>query len=138
MYEKIMVPVDLAHIDALQKSLQVSADMARHFKAEVCYVGVTANTPGPVGRTPAEYEQKLAAFAEAQGRLHGQPTDCRVIISHDPTADLDNLLVKAIDDVGADLVVMGTHLPHKVDAIMPSHGDKLAKHTKASVFLVRP
>ena len=53
MYEKIMVPVDLAHIDALQKSLQVSADMARHFKAEVCYVGVTANTPGPVGRPPA-------------------------------------------------------------------------------------
>jgi len=138
VYEKIMVPVDLAHIDALEKSLQVAADMARHFKAEVCYVSVTANTPGPVGRTPAEYEKKLGAFAEAQGQRHGQPTGGKVIVSHDPTADLDKLLVKAIEEIGADLVVMGTHLPHKVDAIMPSHGDKLAKHTKASVFLVRP
>nr|WP_206211928.1 universal stress protein [Wenzhouxiangella sp. XN24] len=133
-----MVPVDLAHIDALEKSVQVAADMARHFKAEVCYVSVTANTPGPVGRTPAEYEKKLTAFAAAQSQQHGQPTDSKVIVSHDPTADLDRLLVNAIEEVGADLVVMGTHLPQKVDAIMPSHGDKLAKHTKASVFLVRP
>lgn len=138
MYQKIMVPVDLAHIGPLEKSLRVSVDMARHYKAEVCYVSVTANTPGPVARTPAEYEKKLEVFAEEQGRLHGQSTSARVLVSHDPTADMDNLLLKAIDSVGADLVVMGTHLPHKVDAVMPSHGDKLAKHTKASVFLVRP
>ena len=138
MYRKIMVPVDLAHLDALKKSLQVAADIAQHYEAEVCYVSVTANTPGPVARTPAEYEQKLAAFAEQQARVHGQPTSSRVFISHDPTADLDHVLVKAVDTVGADLVLMATHLPHKVDAIMPSHGDKLAKHTHVSVFLVRP
>jgi universal stress protein F len=138
MYRKIMVPVDLAHLDALEKSLQIAADIARHYKAEVCYVSVTANTPGPVARTPEEYERKLAAFAEEQARVHGQPTSSRVFISHDPTADLDHILVKAVGTVGADLVLMATHLPHKVDAIMPSHGDKLAKHTNVSVFLVRP
>jgi nucleotide-binding universal stress UspA family protein len=138
MYRKIMVPVDLAHLDALEKSLQIAADIARHYEAEVCYVSVTANTPGPVARTPEEYERKLAAFAEEQSRVHGQPASSRVFISHDPTADLDRILVKAVDTVGADLVLMATHLPHKVDAIMPSHGDKLAKHTNVSVFLVRP
>lgn len=138
MYSKIMVPVDLAHLEALERSLQVAADMARHYDAEICYVSVTANTPGPVARTPAEYEQKLAAFAAEQARRHGQPASSRVLVSHDPTADLEQILVRTADEIGADLVLMATHLPHKVDAIMPSHGDKVAKHSDVSVFLVRP
>lgn len=138
MYSKIMVPVDLAHLEALERSLQIAADMARHYDAEVCYVSVTANTPGPVARTPDEYERKLKAFASEQASQHGQPTSARVLISHDPTADLEKILVKTADEIGADLVLMATHLPHKVDAIMPSHGDKVAKHSDVSVFLVRP
>lgn len=138
MYNKIMVPVDLAHLGALERSLKIAADMARHYDAEVCYVSVTANTPGPVARTPVEYERKLAEFADEQHKLHGQPTSARTYISHDPTADLDDFLVKAVDEVGADLVLMATHLPHRVDAIMPSHGDRIAAHTNVSVFLVRP
>jgi nucleotide-binding universal stress UspA family protein len=138
MYNKIMVPVDLAHLGALEKSLQIAADMARHYDAEICYVSVTANTPGPVARTPDEYERKLKAFADEQAGRHGQPTSSRMLISHDPTADLEKILVKTADEIGADLVLMATHLPHKVDAIMPSHGDKVAKHTDVSVFLVRP
>ena len=138
MYKKIMVPVDLAHLDALAQSLQVAADMARYYDAEICYVSVTANIPGPVARNPAEYERKLAQFAAAQAEAHGQPTSSRVFISHDPIADLDDVLVKAVRDVGADLVLMATHLPRRLDAIMPSNGSKVAKHTNVSVFLVRP
>lgn len=138
MYNKIMVPVDLAHLDALQRSLQVAADMARHYRAELCYVSVTATTPGTVARTPAEYEQKLHDFAQAQGQHHGQPTSTLVYSSADPVADLDDLLVKAVGELGADLIIMGTHLPRRLDAIMPSNGGKVATHTNVSVFLVRP
>lgn len=138
MYKKIMVPVDLAHLDALQRSLHVASDMARLYEAEICYVSVTANTPGPVARTPAEYEQKLAAFAAEQSAKHGRPTTSQMLLSHDPVADMDKLLVRCADEIGADLVLMATHLPHRIDAIMPSHGDKIAKHTDVSVFLVRP
>ncbi|MFU8895356.1 MAG: universal stress protein [Gammaproteobacteria bacterium] len=138
MYKKIMVPVDLAHLDALQKPLQVAADMARHYEADVCYVSVTTSMPGPVAKTPAEYEKKLAAFAAEQASSHGQACGSRVFFSHDPAADLSRTLVKAVEETGADLVVMGTHLPRKLDAIMPSRGGKLAKLTNVSVFLVRP
>ncbi len=138
MYKKIMVPVDLAHLDALQKPLQVAADMARHYEADVCYVSVTTSMPGPVAKTPAEYEKKLAAFAAEQAKSHGQASSSRVFFSHDPAADLSRTLVKAVEEIGADLVVMGTHLPRRLDAIMPSRGGKLAKLTNVSVFLVRP
>lgn len=138
MYQSIMVPVDLAHLDSLEKPLTVAADMARHYNARLCYVGVTTSQPGSVARTPEEYEQKLEAFAREHAPDNGQPPTARVYNSHDPVADLDDILLKAIDDVGADLVVMGTHLPHHIDAIMPANGSKVAAHSTVSVFLVRP
>ncbi|MCC5863006.1 MAG: universal stress protein [Gammaproteobacteria bacterium] len=137
MYHRIMVPIDLAHVGALEPALRVAADIARLYQAVICYVSVTANTPGSVARTPAEYDRKLTAFATQQGVEHGQPTESRVLISHDPVADLDDLLVKAVADIGADLVVMQTHLPRKLDALLPAHGGKVATRTPVSVLLVR-
>ena len=138
MFKKIMVPVDLAHLDVIEPSLQVVADQARHYGAEVCYVAVTAATPGSVAHTPEEYQQKLQAFADERARVHGQPVSARVITSPDPIADLDDVLIDAIDEVGADLVIMATHPPKHLDVIIPAHGGKLATHSRVSVFLVRP
>lgn len=138
MFNRIMVPVDLAHLNALEKPLTVAADLARHYDAALCYVGVTTSQPGAVARTPEEYEQKLRKFAHEHAPENGREPSARVYNSHDPVADLDDILVKAIADVGADLVVMGTHLPKHLDAVMPANGSKVARHTGASVFLVRP
>ncbi|XKH59591.1 universal stress protein [Halomonas sediminis] len=138
MFNTIMVPVDLAHIETLEPALAVTADMAKHHNARICYVGITAITPGTVARTPEEYEQKLDAFAQKRKEVHGQPVSVKVYASPDPVADLDDLLIKAIKEVQADLVVMATHPPRHLDTLIPSHGGKVATHTQASVFLVRP
>jgi len=138
MYHKIMVPVDLAHLELLEPSLATVADLARHYDAEICYVGVTAATPGSVARTPEEYGQKLEAFAQERAKVHGQPVRTHLVTSPDPIADLDDVLIEAIDEVGADLVIMPTHPPRHVDVLIPSHGGKVATHTDVSVFLVRP
>jgi len=39
-------------------------------------------------------------------------------------ADIDGLLVRAIDETSADLAVMGAHLPKRLDAIMPASAAK--------------
>ena len=139
MFKKIMVPVDLAHKDAIDPALTVAGDLARHYGAEVCYVGVTATTPGSVARTPEEYQQKLEAFAqEHSDQHHGQTVSAHAITTPDPTVDVDDKLTEATTDTGSDLVVMATHLPHHIDAVIPSNGGEVATHTDASVFLVRP
>lgn len=138
MYRKIMVPIDLAHIDVIEPSLEAVADLARHYDAEVCYVGVTSSSPSSVARSPEEFQQKLDAFAQKRAQVHGQPVSTHTVHSADPVANLDDLLLKAIDKVGADLVVMPTHPPKHLDVIMTSHGGKIATHTDVSVFLVRP
>lgn len=137
MFTKIMVPVDLAHADKLERALQCAADLATHYKATVVYVGVAAATPGSVAHTPQEFAEKLAAFAAAQGESAGISTDSLAMTSHDPSTDLDPTLLDALDQCGADLVVMASHIPNLTDYIRPSNGGTIARRAKVSVMVVR-
>ena len=137
MYRKVIFPVDLTHIDQLTRALQTAIDLALHYKAEICFVGVTGTAPSAIARTPQEFEKKLLAFAQEQGMAHGLTSSAKACISHDPTIDTDKTLLRAINDLGGDLVVMQTHAPKALDYIWAGHGDTIATHSKASVFLVR-
>jgi universal stress protein F len=137
MFSKILVPIDLAHIDRLSKSLSVAAELGKTYSAEVCYVSVTSTSPGAIARSPEEYANKLAEFAKQHSSEHGQSVSSKVLASNDPVANLDDLLVQAAGDLSVDLIVMATHLPQHLDALLPSHGGKVATHTQASIFLVR-
>ncbi len=132
-----MVPVDLAHIERLERALKCAADLAGHWSAKTVYVGVTAATPSKVAHNPKEYGQKLSAFAEEQAKLHGIETEAHPVVSHDPTTDVDDALMKAVTDTSADMVVMQSHVPDAVDYIWPSNGGNLAEHSKVSVLVVR-
>ena len=132
-----MTPVDLGHLGALEKALQVSADLARHYDAEVVYVGVSAAAPSATAHSPAEFKAKLSAFAAAQADQHGIRASADPVTSHDPTTDVDDALLKATRDTGADLVVMASHMPSVLDYIWPSNGGKIAEHANCSVMVVR-
>ena len=138
MFSRIMAPVDLVHAERLVKALAVTADLAQHYDVPVTYVAVAAATPGPLGHNPAEFADRLAAFAAGQADAHGIAATGLALTSHDPTTDLDDTLLKAIDEIGADLVVMASHIPNVADHVWPSNGGKLAGHASASVFVVRP
>ncbi|WP_323769244.1 universal stress protein [Antarctobacter sp.] len=137
MFKRIMVPVDLAHADRLEKALSVAADLARHYGATVIYVGVAAATPGALAHSPAEFAAKLKTFAEAKGAESGIATEAHAMTSHDPSTDLDPTLLKAVGETGADLVIMASHIPNITDYIWPSNGGTVAGHAKVSVMVVR-
>lgn len=137
MYKQIMVPVDLTHAEHLEKALQTAADLAKHYGIPVCYVGVTPEAPSPVAHNPAEFAQKLESFASEQAGKHGHQASAKAYASHDPAVDINDTLLKAIRETGADLVVMQSHVPNVTDYIWPSHGGSVASHAEASVFIVR-
>ena len=137
MFKRIMMPVDLAHVESLGQAVTVAADLAGHYGAELVFVGVTATAPSRAAHSPEEYRDKLAAFAAQKASRHAITTRAQTIISHDPAVELDDVLIKAVGEVGADLVVMATHVPNMADMILPAHGGALARHTDVSVFLVR-
>ena len=137
MYRKIVVPVDLAHEPRLAKALDVAADLARHYGVPVVYVGVASTVPDEISRTPEEYARKLEAFAAAQASAKGIEASAQPLVSADPQGDLNKLLHKAVERLGADLVVMASHAPSWLDWLLPSHGGSVAEHSQASVFVVR-
>lgn len=137
MFTRIMTPVDLAHVDRMERSLQCGAELARLWGIPVIYVGVTAQTPGSLAHNPEEFAHRLHAFAAEQGEARSVTAKAHTAISHDPAADLDDALLKAVKDIDADLVVMASHVPGLTDYIWPSNGGKVAAHAAASVLVVR-
>lgn len=137
MYKNIMVPVDLAHTGPLQKALGVAADMAKSCGANVHMVGVTMSAPSAVAHTPEEFAEKLAAFATETSGALGVTFTPHTEISHDLTIDLDDVLQSAAASMGADLIVMASHVPGMAEYVWSSNAGYLAAHSSLSVFVVR-
>lgn len=137
MYARILVPVDLGHVEALDKALSTAAQLAVQFGASVRYVGVTGPEPSDVAHSPAEFAAKLDAFAAEQGARRGIAAEAKAYTVHDPAAELDETLLRAAMEAEADLVVMASHVPRFLDLIFPSHGGSIAAKSPASVFVVR-
>lgn len=137
MFQHILAPVDLAHLDDLQRALDVTASQAKHYDAPVTYVSVTASGPTKLVNTPEEFQTKLAAFARHQAEIHGIEAKSLALVTNDPTTEVDDILLLAVNDTGADLVIMGSHKPGLVDYFWPSNGGKIASHSAASVMVVR-
>ena len=137
MFTKIMVPVDLAHAATVEKAIQIAADLARLYNAEIFLVGVTDTAPGSVAHDPAEYQQKLEQFAADHSSRHGCSMAAKVVICNDPAAELDEALEDYGKEINVDLVVMASHLPGFMDHLFHSRAGHLATHTDISVFIVR-
>lgn len=138
MYNQLMIPVDLAHIERLEKALKTGADLAKLYNIPVCYVGVSANTPSEIAHNPAEFTTKLQQFGEDQATKYGlNKVDTAVYISHDPAIDLDQTLLKAVKESGADLVIMASHVPGLADHMFASNAGYLASYAEVSVLVVR-
>ena len=137
MFTKIMVPVDLGHVDQMDKALKVAADTAKNCGAEVHIVGVTQSSPTKIARTPEKFSEKLSAFAVECSQKYGAKFEAHTEISHDPTIDLDAVLTRASDAIGADLIVMASHKPGLAEYVFASNAGHLASHSSTSVFVVR-
>ena len=137
MYKKIVVPVDIGHVNTLEKALATSADLAKHYDAELHYVGVTVTGPSSVAHNPLEFADKLRTFAQEQANKRGIEIETHAVTSVDLVRDLDNVITNAINELDADLVIMASHVPGFAEYIFASNAGYLASHSKISVFVIR-
>nr|WP_321511514.1 universal stress protein [uncultured Celeribacter sp.] len=137
MFKTILVPVDLAHKDRLSKALDTAAKLAECYDSALHIVGVTTESPSAVAHTPDEYKDKLTAYATYLSKEMGREVSAHAIAAHDLTIDLNRVLMDASQKVGADLVVMASHIPGFAEYLFNSNAGYLASHSKISVFVVR-
>ncbi len=138
MYQRIMIPVDLAHAERLEKALKTGADLAKLYDIPICYIGVSSNAPSEVAHNPSEYIAKLQQFGKAQADKYGlNKVSSAAYFSHDPAIDLDETLLRAAQEHAADLVVMASHVPGLAEHLFASNAGAFACNAKASVLVVR-
>ena len=137
MYSNIMIPVDLRHTDQMGKALSVAADIANLYGAKAHIVGVTQSSPTEVARTPADFAEKLAAFATERSKVLGITLTPHSEIGHDVAVDLDDVLARTAQAIGIDLIVMASHVPGFAEHLFASNAGYLASHASISVFVVR-
>ncbi|WP_420586229.1 universal stress protein [Ruegeria sp.] len=137
MFNHIMFPVDLHLPPEVRKAQDVAAEVAKWQGAKITVVSVTGMQPGDPVQPEAAINQQLSDFADQLAEESGAEVSFRNIHSVDVAAEVDGDLKNAAEDLGADLIVVGTHAPRITDYIFSSHAGYLAKHAKVSVFVVR-
>ncbi|CUK16051.1 Universal stress protein G [Ruegeria denitrificans] len=137
MYNHIMFPVDLHLPPEVRKAADVASQVAQWQGAKITVVSVTGTQPGDPVQSDEPINRQLREFADQLAEKSGAEVAFRNIHSVDVAAEVDGDLTRAAEEVGADLIVVGTHAPRIMDYIFSSHAGYLAKHASVSVFVVR-
>ena len=137
MFKKIFVPVDLAHVDKLEKALHVAGKLAQDCGASIVHGGVTTSAASAVASTPEEFFAKLRDFARSQAETFSITGEAYSVTSHDPATELRSNLLAAIEATSADAVVMASHVPGMLDHVFSSNAGQVASKAKISVFVIR-
>ena len=137
MFKRIMVPVDLHHKDKLAHAVDTAGDLAKLYGASLIFVGATGSHPTEVAGTPEAYAKKLEAYAAEASERIGVAATSSMLHLHDVALELNGRLAKHASEIGADLIVMASHVPGLGEYVFGSHGGEIAQHAKMSVMLVR-
>ncbi len=137
MFKHIMVPYDMSSKEKLAKAVKVAGDLARSYGSRMTLVSVGGGINGLTSHSAEEQRRLLEAYAAQVMHAEGIDVDSRLYDVPDPSVEVDRKLIDAIEDTGADLVVMASHQPGWVEYLVNSHAGRVAAHAPVSVFVIR-
>jgi nucleotide-binding universal stress UspA family protein len=133
MYKKILVPVDLDYPDVAAKAMEVAKEMARAEGASLTVISVQPIVIDETGTPPPNYQPKLDAYLAKHRQNNGGGLTGLLKLGGSISAEIRY----AAEEIGADLIVMGSHDPHFTDYLIGSNAAHVALHTPCSVLVVR-
>lgn len=133
MYKKILIPVDLDYPEAAAKAMEVAKEIARAEGASLTVISVQPVIIDETGSPPPDYQPKLDAYLVKHRSADCGGIDGLLKLGGSISAEIRY----AADEIGADLIVMGSHDPHFTDYLIGSNAAHVALHTPCSVLVVR-
>ncbi len=141
MYRTILVPVDLSDKHSWRKALPTAVSLCETFEAKLHLITVVPDLGLPmVGQFFAEgYEAKLRQHAAKQLKDFAVAQVPDAIESRRIVAEgkIYREILKAAEVIKADLIVMGAHRPELAEYLLGPNADKVVRHAKCSVMVVR-
>lgn len=135
MYSRILVPVDLDHVDKLTKAFDLAGRTANKSSATVVYVNAVPTTSA---RTEGErMAERLNDFAAGQAKKHGIKTADHVALRGALHLNVGKDIIMAAKEANCDLIVMASHVPGMKEHIFSSNSGYVVSHASISVYVVR-
>lgn len=141
MYDTILVPVDLGDKHSWRKAIPTAVTLCETFDAGLVVMTVIPDVGLPVvgqflppdfeARTKQQVAAQLKAFASAQ-IPPGIEVQRRIAVGK-----IYREIIHAAAEIGADLIVMGSHHPDLKDYLLGPNAARVVRHAKGSVMVVR-
>lgn len=139
MYKEILLAIDLEDENSWRKAVPTAVEYARAFGSRV-HVATVVPEFGMVRQYfPDDYEDKLKESVKT--RLHeftarNIPKEIPVqhVIAH---GTIYQEIIKAADEVNADLIIMASHRPELGDYLLGPNASRVVRHSTRSVLVVR-
>ena len=139
-YQHILLSVDLNAEASWSEALPAALNMCKVSGATLHLVNVVPDFEASVAQFfPQKYEQgmlddarsSLEAFARERVP-EDQPVQCIVA-----QGSVYHEIMQAAEHAGAELIVMASHHPSARDYLLGHNSDRVARHFKGSVLIVR-
>ncbi|MCC2110500.1 MAG: universal stress protein [Hyphomicrobiales bacterium] len=140
MFSKIVVPVDPAEPKFSKPSIDSAVGFAKQYDSKIWMVCVLQVLPGLVAEyLPPDYEKTAAANAarklEEMVAEYGLPEGTIKVLVRN--GGVYHEVLDAVDEVGADLIIMNSHRPGMSTYLLGSNAAKIVRHANCSVLVIR-
>jgi nucleotide-binding universal stress UspA family protein len=133
MLKRILLPIDPVTAEYGQPAIDAAVDLARKYAATIAVVWVAP----PVESDPVNFVDVHMPALEAvvAERL---PSDVAIELHlRADWGDPDREICNAAKELGADLIVMGTHRPRDGEELGDSNAATVVLNAECSVYVVR-
>jgi nucleotide-binding universal stress UspA family protein len=140
MYNRILVPVDLADTDLVKPAISTAVEMARSAGGSVRLVNVLAMTPVMLAEyVPPDFDVQQRKSAEEALSIIAQ--ECGLDAAHvSATVRQGGIYHEVLEEAksfNADLIVMSSHRPAMRTYFLGSNAGHVVRYAKCSVLVVR-
>lgn len=149
MSEIILAPIDLTQMKTSQKVLQAAINQARVLDGALIVMTVVPDIVAGIdfryairgetgGSAALDMDKTVAVALERLNEVVGEATPAgmkvQTIARH---GAIYEEILEVADDVGATQIVMGAHDPGLDDFLLGSNSDRVVRHAKCSVNVIR-
>jgi len=140
MYNKILVPVDLADTDLAKPAINTAVEMARSSNGSVRLVNVLAMTPVMLAEyVPPDFDVQQRKSAEEALTIIARECglDGGRVSSTVRQGGIYHEVLEESKSFNADLIVMSSHRPAMRTYFLGSNAGHVVRYAKCSVLVVR-
>jgi nucleotide-binding universal stress UspA family protein len=140
MFNRILVPVDLAEADLAKPAIATAVNMAKTSGGVVRLLNVMPMTPVMLAEyVPPDFEVQQKSAAEEALAIIGketglEPSRISTVVRQ---GGIYHEVLEETKNMGADLIIMSSHRPAMKTYFLGSNAGHITRYAKCSVLVLR-